>query len=220
MSRSTRPSKPAAIGPSGRGGTHARRRLGKRLRNEAIRSAPALVVAGDGDDHQLVGRELFLQLQQLFPHLSRIAVHQARALLLDVGALLQGVAVRPRFLERRHGRVDALRHVQAPKVDACGEALGLGTGLRADHEHAYERPGARLALRRPVLIAVVARYGFAPEPPDEMREREAQAELSGERTAVIRGAEQPYFRGRGPRGPGLDPDVRMNPRQRSLEKTD
>src|SRR6266568_3139544 len=124
---------------------------------------------------------------------SRTSPGSPRTLLLDVGALLRRGAVRPRFLECRHGRIDPFRHVQAPKVDACGEALGFGTGLRADHEHAHERPGSWLALRRLVVIAVGARHGLASERADEMREREAQAELRGECAAVIRGAEQPYF---------------------------
>ncbi len=53
-----------------------------------------------------------------------------------------------------------------------------------------------------------------------MREREPQAELSGERAAVIRGAEQPYFGRSASRGLGLDLDVRMVRGQRAVEETD
>src|SRR5207247_8363164 len=138
----------------------------------------------------------------------------------DIGARLRGGAVGLRFLERRHGRIDAFRHVRARKGDARREALGFGAGLRADHEHAYQRPGLRLALRGLVLIAVGARHGLATERADEMREREAQAELSGERAAVIRGAEQPYFGRSISGGLCLDLDVWMTRGQRAVEKTD
>src|SRR5882672_12421124 len=125
MWRSTRPSKAAAIGPSGPGDTRIRRRLSKRLRDEPVRSPPALAIAGDGDRHQLVGREHFLQLEELLAHFARVAVHQAGPLLVDVGALLPRVAVRQALLDARHGRVDAFSHVEAPKVHARRETLGL-----------------------------------------------------------------------------------------------
>src|SRR6266436_2202223 len=157
----------------------------ERFGDEPIRRPPALVVAGDRDDHDLVGGKALLQLQELFAHLARIAEHQPRALLLDVGALLQRVAVASGFLERRHRRVDALRHVQAPEIDARGKALGFGASLRADHEGAHERPGLRLARGGLVPIAVGARHRLASVRADEMRESETQAELRGERAPVV-----------------------------------
>src|SRR5437879_13064335 len=67
--------------------------LRERLRDQPVRRPPALVVAGDRDHHDLVRGKLFLHLQQFLAHLARIAENQARALLLDVGALLPRVAV-------------------------------------------------------------------------------------------------------------------------------
>src|SRR6266581_2329751 len=133
----------------------------ERFGDEPVRSPPALVVAGDRDDHDLVGGKLLLQLQEFLAHFARVAEHQARALLSDVGALLRRIAVAASFFEGGHGRVDALRHVQAPEIDARREALGLGAGLRADHENAHERPGLRLARRGLVLLAVGARHRVA-----------------------------------------------------------
>src|SRR6266568_8852815 len=130
----------------GDGTRTSRKRLPlERFGDEPVRSPPALVVAGDGDDHDLVGGKLLFQFEEFPAHFARVAEHQARALLFDVGALLQRVAVSLGFLESRHRRVDALRHVQAPEIDARREALGLGPGLRADHENAHERAGLRIA---------------------------------------------------------------------------
>src|SRR6266702_2695174 len=93
---------------SGDGTRTLRKRLPlERFGDQPIRSPPAFVVAGDRDDHDLVGGKLLLQLQEFLAYFARVAEHQARTLLFDVGALLQGVAVGLGFLESRHRRVDA-----------------------------------------------------------------------------------------------------------------
>ena len=53
----------------------------------------AFVIAGDGDHHQFVGGILFHECEQLLPYLHRVAVHQARALLFDIGAFGLRVAM-------------------------------------------------------------------------------------------------------------------------------
>src|SRR6266536_80389 len=78
----------------------------ERFGDQPVRSPPALVVAGDRDDHDLVGGKLLLQLQEFLAHFARVAEHQARALLSDVGVLLRRIAVAASFFEGGHRRVD------------------------------------------------------------------------------------------------------------------
>src|SRR2546427_6133655 len=70
------------------------------------------------------------------------------------------------------------------------------------------------------MIAVGARHRLAPVRADEMRKSETQAELRGERAAVVRGAEQPRL-GRGVAlGLRPDPGERMPRGQRAVEEAD
>jgi len=100
-------------------------------------------------------------------------VHQARALLLDIHALLRRVAVRQSLLDSRHRPVDALRHVQPPQVHARRKALCFCLRLRADHERAHDGARLRLALGGLVPLAVGARDHVAAEGADEVRKGEA-----------------------------------------------
>src|SRR3989442_15025599 len=70
------------------------------------------------------------------------------------------------------------------------------------------------------MIAVGARHRLAPVRADEMRKSETQAELRGERAAVVRGAEQPRL-GRGVAlGLRPDPGERMPRGPRAVEEAD
>src|SRR3954453_17460349 len=94
------------------------------------------------------------------------------------------------FLERRHRRVHVERHVQTAQVDRAGQELGGLVGFGADREGADDDPRSFFAPGLEML-AVVAAYRIAAARIDEVREREGQAELRGERAAELRGTEEP-----------------------------
>src|ERR1700694_2855365 len=69
-----------------------------------------------------------------------------------------------------------------------------GCGSPAEGPDCSRKPrgaAVRLARRGPVLLANRARDSVAAMGADEMREREAQAQVRGKGGAVVRGAEQP-----------------------------
>src|SRR5882762_9831075 len=98
MSRSTRLSNPAAIGPSGPSGSRPGKRLGERLRHEPVRSPPALVVAGDGD------------------------AGARRTLRILVAIRSRGTATgKSRFGYISHGLESLSSPFELPRFDTCGD---------------------------------------------------------------------------------------------------
>jgi hypothetical protein len=145
--------------------------------------------------------------------------HGARALASDVRALLGAVGARLGLRQRRHRQVLAERHVQPAQVDHLREPLRLLAGWRADDEATEQRVRGRAAPRLEALL-VRAHHCVAALRVDEVREREVQAELRGERSAVVGRAEQPDL-GRG-LAAGLHAHalVRMILGQRAVEVPD
>src|SRR2546425_9023737 len=94
----------------------------KRLGDQPVRRPPALVVAGDRDDHDLVGGKLLLQLQEFLAHFARVPENKPPPRSSDEAPPLRRIAEAPSFFKGGHGRADALRHVQGPRTEARPEA--------------------------------------------------------------------------------------------------
>jgi hypothetical protein len=84
----------------------------------------------------------------------------------------------------RHRLIEAVIHIKAPQIDTRCAALRFGIGRGADCEYSQQRLRLACAPRRLEMLLVVAHHPIAAISADEMRKREIQAKLRGERAAV------------------------------------
>src|SRR5689334_10515280 len=99
-----------------------------------VRLRARCVVAGNGEDHDLVGAVAPRHRLELLAHPPRSADDRPGALSRDVFALCGGVWVARGFFGRGHRGIDVECHVQPPQVDRLRQALGVAVVLAADGE--------------------------------------------------------------------------------------
>ena len=173
---------------------------------------------GDRDDDQLVGLVVGGERLEPLAHLLGIAGHRALLRVAKNGQLALVVRIRLRFLDRGIAARAAGVETHDEELAALRQPLGFRLGVGADDEHGGARSRCVEPRRRAELPPIGTRDLGAAILVDEVREREAGAEVRGDGRALIARSQQPHLRRRRAGRHREDLGVDVARRQRAVQE--